>query len=134
MPKIAYLPKGKPYLADRADIHFNLSHCRTGVACAVSDGEVGVDIQHYVPFKASIAERIMTADELLKAQTGDADAVFTRLWSLMESEWKFTSDGVSLNLTQRRAQERCNELQFLQIPLKIPKNMAVQHSRETVRT
>lgn len=107
MPEIAALPKGKPYLVDRADIHFNLSHCKTGVACAVSDGEVGVDIQHYVPFKASVAERIMTADELLEAQTGDADAVFTRLWSLMESEGKFTGDGVSLDLTQRRVPERC---------------------------
>ena len=107
MPKTALLPNGKPYLAERPDIHFNLSHCKTGVACAVSDGEVGVDIQHYVPFKASIAERIMTADELLKAQTGDADAVFTRIWSLTESEGKFTGDGVSLDLTQRRAPERC---------------------------
>lgn len=107
MPQIAFMPKGKPYLADWKDIRFNLSHCKTGVACAVSDGEVGVDIQHYVPFNASIAERIMTADELLEAQTGDADAVFTRLWSLMESEGKFTGDGVSLDLTQRRAPERC---------------------------
>lgn len=107
MPKTALLPNGKPYLAELPDIRFNLSHCKTGVACAISDGEVGVDIQHYVPFKASIAERIMTADELLEAQTGDADAVFTRLWSLMESEGKFTGDGVSLDLKQRRAPERC---------------------------
>ena len=73
----------------------------------MSDGEVGVDIQHYVPFKASVAERIMTAEELLEAETGDADAVFTRVWSLMESEGKFTGDGISLHLRQRRAPERC---------------------------
>ena len=107
MPQIGFMPKGKPYLADRKDIRFNLSHCATGVACAVSDGEVGVDIQHYVPFKASVAERIMTAEELLEAETGDADAVFTRVWSLMESEGKFTGDGISLNLRQRRVPERC---------------------------
>ena len=107
MPIIAYLPNGKPFLAERPDIHFNLSHCKTGVACAVSDGEVGVDIQHYVPFKASVAERIMTAEELLEAETGDADAVFTRMWSLTESEGKFTGDGLSLDLTKRRTPERC---------------------------
>ena len=107
MPIIAYLPNGKPFLAERPDIHFNLSHCKTGVACAVSDGEVGVDIQHYVPFKASVAERIMTAEELLEAETGDADAVFTRVWSLTESEGKFTGDGLSLDLTKRRTPERC---------------------------
>ncbi len=107
MPKIALLPNGKPYLAERPDIHFNLSHCKTGVACAVSDGEVGVDIQHYVPFKPSVAERIMAAEELLEAETGDADAVFTRVWSLTESEGKFTGDGLSLDLTKRRTPERC---------------------------
>ena len=33
---------GKPFLADHPEIHFNLSHCRKGVACAIADSPVGV--------------------------------------------------------------------------------------------
>ena len=36
---------GKPYLKERKDVFFNLSHSGDYVLCAVSDKEVGADIQ-----------------------------------------------------------------------------------------
>ena len=36
---------GKPSLSAYPHIHFNLSHCREAVACAVSDRPIGIDIE-----------------------------------------------------------------------------------------
>lgn len=44
-PSFIIGPHGKPALAEYPHIHFNLSHCRTAVICAVSRHPVGVDIE-----------------------------------------------------------------------------------------
>ena len=36
---------GKPLLKDRPDINFNISHCRGGVALAISTSRTGIDIE-----------------------------------------------------------------------------------------
>lgn len=37
--------KGKPYLPDSCGLFFNLSHCNSAIAIALSDIEVGVDVE-----------------------------------------------------------------------------------------
>ena len=43
----------KPYISNYQDIHFNLSHSKNLVACAVSDAPVGVDIE-YIDFNIDL--------------------------------------------------------------------------------
>ena len=45
LPFIEKTPNGKPFFPDRPEIHISLSHCKTHVACVISDSPVGVDIE-----------------------------------------------------------------------------------------
>ena len=43
-PIFEYNAHGKPSIIGHPDIHFNLSHCREAVACAVSPHPIGIDV------------------------------------------------------------------------------------------
>ena len=98
MPRLAAMATGKPYLANLPNVHFNLSHCKKGVACGISDSVLGVDIQDYVRFKESLATQFMSENELQAARAGDADTAFTRLWSMKESYGKYTGRGICYDM------------------------------------
>jgi 4'-phosphopantetheinyl transferase len=85
-PSFTYGENGKLYLTDHPDIFFNLSHCRAGVACAISDIEVGIDIQEIRPFDMAVAQRVCTYIELDRlAQCSEPERLFCELWTLKES-------------------------------------------------
>ena len=52
LPRIETGERGKPYFPDCPELCFNLSHCKTAVACALDSAPVGVDVQDYRPIKA----------------------------------------------------------------------------------
>ena len=65
-----YGEQGKPQIVNFPK-KFNLSHSGDYVVCGVSDGEVGVDIQKWVPFKDRTAERFFAkAEWKLLQETG----------------------------------------------------------------
>lgn len=45
LPTFVENEHGKPSLQEYPDIHFNLSHCRSIVACAVDNAPVGIDVE-----------------------------------------------------------------------------------------
>lgn len=45
LPKIETGKKGKPFFPDHPALHFNLSHCKYAVACALDGAPVGVDAE-----------------------------------------------------------------------------------------
>lgn len=98
MPLFEVRTSGKPYLKNKPEVFFNLSHCKKGVACAVSDCEVGVDIQDYVDYKESTALYFMSREEQLQAKAQNPRAEFTRLWTLKESYGKYTGMGICYNM------------------------------------
>lgn len=55
-------PKGKPFLSD-SDLFVSISHCKQGVACAVSDKEVGIDLEIIKPVKTALINYICTQKE-----------------------------------------------------------------------
>lgn len=95
-PQIVYGVHGKPYLKDDPDIHFNISHCLKGCICAVSDREIGVDIQDIRPFSWDIAKRVCCDNELKMLECADDKArLFTKIWAMKESYVKMTGEGIA---------------------------------------
>lgn len=110
-PKVAYTDKGKPYLPDHPDIHFNISHCPQGCVCAISDKPIGVDIQDIRPFSLAVARRCCSAAELhLLAHSFDPTSCFTRMWSMKESYLKMTGEGITANLPAIDTTGLCNTI------------------------
>ena len=94
-PQLALGPNGKPFLPDYPGIHFNLSHCRRAVACAVAESPVGVDIEVIAPVDAEVARQVLSATERREVERADAPEVaFARLWTRKEAVVKLTGEGI----------------------------------------
>lgn len=92
-------PYGKPFLADYPDVHFSLSHSGNKVLCALSDGEVGCDLQQGGKENLRLADRFFSPEEarFLNNLEGEARRqAFFRLWTLKESYIKAVGMGLSL--------------------------------------
>ena len=98
-PVFEYGEHGKPMIAGHPEIHFNLSHCREAVACAVSNRPVGIDVESVREYKDSLARYTMNDDELRTiAAAGRPDAAFIRLWTMKEAALKLTGRGITDNM------------------------------------
>ena len=92
---------GKPTLLGLEELHFNLSHCDTAVACALSAAPVGVDVQHEKDFHWSVAKRVCCPEELAFLQSAEApDREFAKLWTRKESYGKYTGQGIVYPMEQ----------------------------------
>lgn len=96
-----YIENGKPVLRDYRDIHFNMSHCIYGVACAVSCHEVGVDIQDIRPYRSAVLDRIATIEEKQAVLTAEVpDRAFCQLWSKKECISKCNGRGLAAKFSR----------------------------------
>lgn len=100
VPRIGKTPQGKPFLQEHPHIHFNLSHCEKTVACGFSSAPMGVDVQHTVPYKESVAKFFMTPQERMGAVLGNADETFTRLWTMKEAYGKCSGEGICYPMSE----------------------------------
>ena len=99
-----YAEKGKPLLKDYPDIHFSLSHSKSTVACAVSDVEVGVDVQNISPISDRLAKRVLTEFEYARFKESPApDEYFCEIWTIKESYLKKTGQGIRFDLRELSA-------------------------------
>ena len=73
-PRLILKANEKPYLADRNDLFFNLSHSGTKVLCAISDHEIGCDVEQLRPARLQLARRCFCAEEYqaILAERGSA--------------------------------------------------------------
>ena len=92
-----YGPHGKPYVKGDNPIFFSLSHSGNYVLLAVSDKEIGADIQqrkevHY----ARIASHFMTEKELeLWRKAEEPTEFFYQVWAGKEAYLKLTGEGMT---------------------------------------
>ena len=94
-PLFAYGEREKPYLKNYP-FFFNLSHAGGYSACAVSDEEIGIDIQDFRPMRDSISAKICTEKELSIVYGGEnptPSETTCRLWCMKESYGKLTGKG-----------------------------------------
>lgn len=96
--EFTYGPGGKPYLKNYP-IYFNLSHSGDYVVCAVSEQEVGVDIQeHRKENVERLAKRFFSpreTDVLRACKPEEREALFFDLWAKKEAYGKYTGKGIT---------------------------------------
>ena len=99
--KLSYNSHKKPYI-ENSGTFFNMSHSGDYAVLAVSDSEVGIDIESLRRKRISIAKRFFCSEEyeyILAA--GDEDAVnrrFLEYWTMKEAFVKYTGTGLDVPL------------------------------------
>lgn len=91
--KLSYGEYGKPQIEGT---NFNLSHCRTGIACIVSESECGIDVQDIGSARNVIEDvDIFTSAEKQKLElSNDKCEEFTRIWTRKEAYCKYLGCGI----------------------------------------
>lgn len=90
---------GKPFLKDYPDFHFNVSHTRDALVVAVSDDEVGVDIERIRNADLKIIKRFFSNPEREYIyQHEDSNRAFYEIWTRKEAYSKFIGKGLSIDL------------------------------------
>ncbi len=84
-PEIAKLPGGKPYFPACPDKHFSLSHSKSHVLVALSEYDVGADIE-------SLREIKGRAEKLFSREMLDSFGYYGG-WTLRESVYKLCGKG-----------------------------------------
>ena len=96
--RFSFNREGKPFLANHPEIHFNLSHCKKGVACAISNSPVGIDIEEIL-YDDEVARYILSEEEYREVTTSANKAEsFTKKWTEKESYLKMLGCGLLDNM------------------------------------
>ena len=98
-PEIQKGEHGKPFFPS-LPLHFSLSHSDAFVACALSDYEIGLDVQKNSVYNEPLARRFFSpAEQRYIRECSDHNAAFTEIWCLKESYIKATGEGLSRPLS-----------------------------------
>lgn len=107
-PEILTLPRmekdvfGKPYFPEYPGIHFSLSHTKGCVCCALSETQVGVDVEKQRPqkYQERILRRFSREEQRLweAAPQEERERLFFRMWVLKESYVKAEGQGLRIPL------------------------------------
>jgi len=96
---------GKPFI-ENTEVYYNISHSGNWVIYAISDVEIGCDIEKIQPVELKIAKRYFCPEEYMhiSAQPSEAERtlLFYRYWTLKESFIKATGLGMTLPLNTFR--------------------------------
>lgn len=93
-----YLNNGKPYLKND-EIYFNISHSHDYVIVAVSDHDIGCDIEFNDEIDLNVAKKFFSSNEYYDIINNAKERnLFYRYWTLKESFVKATGMGLKLPL------------------------------------
>lgn len=100
-----YNEYGKPFVKG-VDIHFNMSHSGRYALAAVSDSNVGVDIERRRSNRINVAKRCFCKEEyeyIMAAESEDErEERFLEYWTLKEAYIKYIGAGLSIPLNSFR--------------------------------
>ena len=85
-----YNEYGKPYIEN--GLEFSLSHCKHGIAVAVDNKPIGIDIESIRDIRPELVARTMNAKE--QAIIGNSAVEFTKLWTQKEAYLKYLGTGI----------------------------------------
>ena len=100
--EIAVHHGGKPYLKSQNNCYFNISHSGEYAICAISEQEIGCDVEQISNYRKGIVERFFSPSErqLFSGINTEEEKkmLFFRLWTLKESYIKTVGLGLSVPL------------------------------------
>ncbi|MDD6490187.1 MAG: 4'-phosphopantetheinyl transferase superfamily protein [Clostridia bacterium] len=115
IPEFTFGEYGKPFLKNY-NIHFNISHCKNAVVCAVSDKNVAVDIMDYRKIHNGVIKRVCSDIEktiLNTSQNKDKD--FIKLWVMKECYSKLVGKGLSMDFSKITADlPECKNFKYIE--------------------
>ena len=93
MDEWSYNEHGKPSFKHQTSniIHFSISHCKEGIAVAVDDQPIGIDIETIRHADDELIKRTMNEEEQAQIHS---DRDFTRLWTQKEAVVKAQGVGI----------------------------------------
>ena len=111
-PTFLYNEYGAPSIKNGP--YFSISHCKSGIAVAVSKQPIGIDIETVRPLKVDLVKKTMNPleQEVIFFDT-QPDWAFTRLWTRKEAFLKMKGTGIINDLHAALADS--NGAKFMQI-------------------
>ena len=111
-PTFLYNGYGAPSIKNGP--YFSISHCKSGIAVAVSKQPIGIDIETVRPLKVDLVKKTMNPleQEAIFFDT-QPDWAFTRLWTRKEAFLKMKGTGIINDLHAALADS--NGAKFMQI-------------------
>ena len=92
-PTFLYNEYGAPYLEHGPC--FSISHCKDGIAVAVSETPIGIDIERIRAAKPELVARTMNETEQQQIWASEQpDVAFTRFWTQKEAVLKMQGTGI----------------------------------------
>ena len=96
-PIFLYNDYGAPYI--EGGPHFSISHCKRGIAVAVSENPIGIDIEVIRTFSPELMRKTMNEDEQLRITSSAIPEVeFIRFWTQKEALLKLQGTGIISDL------------------------------------
>ena len=95
--KWIYNEHGKPFFEGRDDLFFSISHCKSAVAVAIDDKEIGVDIEEISRYKESLESYVLNEDEVPRCARNDKSRAecFIEIWTQKEAVFKLLGTGIT---------------------------------------
>ena len=96
---------GKPYLPGAEEFHFNLAHSGEYVMLAVSDAEIGCDIERIRPVELKLPKHAyhpLEYEHIAACTEEERNELFFRYWVLKESFIKALGMGLSFGMSSFR--------------------------------
>ena len=87
---------GKPFLVNFPNVHYNVSHTKGLIVCAISDSCVGIDVEKIKPFNKRIVEIFFAENEreYIFTSKENQDERFAEIWTKKESYVKWLGKGM----------------------------------------
>ena len=109
-------PNKKPFIQNAANpIHYNVSHSGDKILIAISDHEVGIDVEHIqldFDYEEIIPTCFSTAEATYIRTSPDPRHTFYRLWTRKEALLKGTAKGVDDDLVSIPCLDGKHEVAF----------------------
>lgn len=94
-PVFGFMEGGKPFLIEYPSIHFNISHCKNAVVCALESHPIGIDVEEICSYEEDVKRFAMNDMELQQInEAADPDVEFAKYWTMKESFLKLTGEGL----------------------------------------
>lgn len=92
-----YSANNKPHI-DGVNKHFNMSHCIKCVGAAISDFDIGIDVESDKNVTDNLINYTMNSNEIIQIKNNKK--LFYRYWTNKESYLKLTGNGINVFLTK----------------------------------